>query len=356
MVQLRSLANADTVAQAVAFSLVQKIVDRTGRSPIFLFDEAHRWLDAGYGRFEDSRGVQVSFVNGRPWLPCGINHVRNALVCPSVWAGTALSLGDLRKLQSAAGLVLQVATDIMFMEKVLMLDFKPLQPSDVEHYLRHFLPEDLVADGPMLDCIAHGLQGRARLAASFVASVIVSQCGTVDGVASVFRKLRGQSLAPQITGDASRLLVGFNTDFLSMWRNLLRKLRRSSDMSLFEKLLRAFASRNSYETGVTVGVLTDTIRWADGVDLVHLGFAMYAGPPEVIDGGLLLKVVVNEPLVWRAALMAAPEFGIHCEEHILSHLGDDFVDPDAVGNDIELLTVHCLRAQTSPMRQIYNWS
>ena len=327
-------------------NLASQVVAVCGCYPALLFDEAHRWAGDEYGRYPTSGGQLVPLTDGRSLLHRAMLWVRTVLQWPSVWAGTALSIGDFRTIQSGAALSSDsILGQLERMLDSLILDFGALTTANVTSFLHYFLPEAVTADNDVMTVVADGLRGRARQAASLVSEAVRDKCRNSDDLLKTYKRFCN-SLVYGTTGPAPQ--PENSIDYLSMWRKLLSTLGPDVE-SAFKSWLRVYLDHTSLSDTVTLQV-TGVPKHRFRFDIVNLGLAMYTGVPTRQDNSIQLTLSVDEPLVWEAAIVAATEKGFDCKQSILGHMTAVMSSPDIIGNDIESLLVMQMRTMESPMK------
>ena len=147
-----------------------------GSKLVFLMDEAHEWhKDPTFASCESSDRIQRTLLNVS-MATLSLSSVQRS----SLWSGTALSLCDLRNLQSSMATSSDAASD--YAMEQLEFGFTPLSPSNVTTLLTHFLSTSKrgrtwdLSDAS-LAAFAQSLQGRPRLASTFLATLIRAALG-----------------------------------------------------------------------------------------------------------------------------------------------------------------------------------
>ena len=140
-------------------SICDSCVTRMQASPVCLFDEAHGWHDEStYGTFLTTSNTPAPARERRTLFTRAVFLVRQ-LRFSSLWVGTALSIGDLRPVQSA---MMTMITDSLHSH--IVAGFRALSPREVESTLCHFLR----VSGPTARLLSGELAGRGRTTAEFL--------------------------------------------------------------------------------------------------------------------------------------------------------------------------------------------
>jgi len=196
-----------------------------GARPMLLFDEAHQWAKPSFGRYAPTNG---NLIDGtRPFLHRAMYFVRTEGRCPSLWAGTALSLGDFAKLQSGTGLVSSLTIDDKFKHflGMLVIDFPPLSSAMVAEFLQYHLPPSSFEDASVLQRVADGLRGRARLAAAVTILAARANCSSPEVLWETYEKYRLEMIygPPRRSADEhrTRMLAEYSATFREKWESIL---------------------------------------------------------------------------------------------------------------------------------------
>ena len=151
--------------------------------PMFLFDEAHGWHnERTYGTFLTTTN-DVAPSRERRTLFTRAVFVLRQLGFMSLWVGTALSISDLKNVQSA---ISAVSTDSLYLQ--IVAGFRALDAAAVEKTLRHFL---CISDSdPVVKIIAGELAGRGRTTSEFLVYCWTHGARTDEDLAQCFEEFR----------------------------------------------------------------------------------------------------------------------------------------------------------------------
>ena len=167
-------------------SICESCITRMQVSPVLLFDEAHGWHDeSAYGTFLTSTNT-CAFAGERPTLFTRASFLMRQLQFNSLWVGTALSIGDLRPVQSA---MMTMITDSL--HNHIVAGFRAMSPNEVKAVLRYFLR---ISD-PTVQILAGELAGRGRLSSEFLVYCWLHGARTDEDVVQCFDEFRTILLA-----------------------------------------------------------------------------------------------------------------------------------------------------------------
>ena len=180
--------------RTVVDSIRQRCVGRLGNPPVFLFDEAHGWhVERTYGTYQTTGNSQAPPGERRTLFTRAVFILRE-LGFGSLWVGTALTIGDLRLVQSA---VLKMTTDSL--HNRIVAGFRALSPQEVEATLCHFLR----VSGPTARLLSGELAGRGRTTSEFLAYCWRQGARAAEDVLACFGVFRDMALSvsERITGE-----------------------------------------------------------------------------------------------------------------------------------------------------------
>ena len=167
-------------------SICDSCVTRMQASPVCLFDEAHGWHDEStYGTFLTTSNTPAPARERRTLFTRAVFLVRQ-LRFSSLWVGTALSIGDLRPVQSA---MMTMITDSL--HNHIVAGFRAMSPNEVKAVLRYFLR---ISD-PTVQILAGELAGRGRLSSEFLVYCWLHGARTDEDVVQCFDEFRTILLA-----------------------------------------------------------------------------------------------------------------------------------------------------------------
>ena len=192
--------------------------------PMLLFDEAHQWAKPSFGLYATSNGDTVPIEYARSFLHRAMNFVRIQGRCPSLWAGTALSLDNFAKLQSGAGIMRSdnMERKLDLIVGMLVINFPPLSSAMVAEFLQHHLPPSSFEDASVLQRVADGLRGRARLAAAVTGLAARTKCSSPEVLWETYERYRLEmvyGVAPE-PGEGPRA-PEYSATFREKWESIL---------------------------------------------------------------------------------------------------------------------------------------
>ena len=155
----QELCSASGLTVSYELTLVLERLQSRGIRVHFLFDEAHMWHNAKYGAYTTSENKPAQDSQRRTLFTKAVS-LANIKSLPSLWVGTALSIGYLADSQSAMLVSGNHPVDW------IVADFPLMKERDVHMALNHFLN----ASDSLLDTLSRELIGRGRLASEFIAA------------------------------------------------------------------------------------------------------------------------------------------------------------------------------------------
>ena len=196
-------------AGAVSIQLSEVLVrlKARGMRVHFLFDEAHMWHDNRFGVYTTSANTTVVHSQRRTLFTKAVS-LANRMNVPSLWVGTALSIGQLLDSQSA------FAFGGRGPSAHIVAGFSSLSTANVEAVLSHFLDISNAAASAM----AADLVGRGRLSSEFIAGCYRSGLNSEKSVLAEFRRYRSLLLNAAIGPPFAATAKSFAT----VWSTLLQ--------------------------------------------------------------------------------------------------------------------------------------
>ena len=173
-------------AHTAVASICNRCITRMQASPVYLFDEAHGWhAESAYGTFLATTNTVAPTGERRTLFTRALLLMRR-LRFNSLWVGTALSIGDLRPVQSA---MMTMITDSL--HNHIVAGFRAMSPNEVKAVLRYFLR---ISD-PTVQILAGELAGRGRLSSEFLVYCWLHGARTDEDVVQCFDEFRTILLA-----------------------------------------------------------------------------------------------------------------------------------------------------------------
>ena len=202
------LCSVSVGAVLTQFSEVLTRLKARGMRVHFLFDEAHMWHDNKFGVYTTSANTSVVHSQRRTLFTKAVS-LANRMSVPSLWVGTALSIGQLVDSQSA------FAIGGRGPSAHIVAGFSSLSTANVEAVLSHFLN---ISDAAV-SAMAADLVGRGRLSSEFIAGCYRKGLDSEKGVLAEFHRYRSlmldaAAIGPPFTATAK--------SFATVWSTLLQ--------------------------------------------------------------------------------------------------------------------------------------